>query len=135
MVDTPLSGAALITASADNSSGNWTNANQRALIASTRNIVPVPISAAGTTQGTATAATEHTYIITVCAAGAGIVLTGIFHELINVTANACLIYPAGSAQIWSVASQANLAASAPVSIPSGGSARFHMTSPSQGYVI
>src|SRR5579859_407970 len=44
MVDTPRTPAALITASADNTTGNWTNQNQRDLIVSIPdfNIISAP---------------------------------------------------------------------------------------------
>lgn len=128
MVDTPRSQAALITASADNTTGDYTNQNQRDLIVSVLNIVPSVVSAAGTTQGTATVLTAQSNYVTVCAAGAGVVATSGYTKVYNRGANPVLVYPISSAK-WE-----GLAVNAPVSIPVGSQAEFNMTSTTQGYV-
>ncbi len=46
----------------------------RYLAVSTFNVVPTVVSAAGTNQAGATALTTHSNVVTVCAAGAGVVM-------------------------------------------------------------
>jgi hypothetical protein len=128
MVDTPRTQAALITASADNTTGNYNNQNQRDFIVSVLNVVPAVVSAAGTTQANATVLTAQSNIVTVCAAGAGVVATAGYTKVYNRAANAVLVYPISSAQFE------GLGTIAPVSIPVGGQAEFFMTSSTQGYV-
>jgi|HubBroStandDraft_4_1064222.scaffolds.fasta_scaffold502904_2 hypothetical protein len=100
----------------------------RQLAISSFNIVPTPVSAAGTTQGSATALTTHTNVVTVCASGAGVVLTLPFHKVYSRGAAAVLVYPASGAQFEAFGT--NL----PVSIPVGDQAEFYMTSTTQGWV-
>jgi hypothetical protein len=64
------------------------------------------ITAAGTTQGTATTVYGDNVIVTTCAAGAGVVLStdsgfgpGDDVFVSNQGANACLVYPPSGAQI------------------------------------
>ena len=92
------------------------------------NVVPSAVSAAGTTQGTATSLTTHTHVVTVCAAGAGVVLTLPFHKVYSRGVNPVLVYPPSGAQFEA------LGANNPVSIAVGNAAEFYMTSPTQGYV-
>lgn len=128
MVDTARTQAALIAASADNTSGNYTNQNQRDFIISVHNIVPGVVSAAGTTQGTAAVMTVQSIIVTVCASGAGVVATQPYHKVYNRAANPCLFYPISGANFEA------LSANAPVSIPVGSTVELFMTTATQGYV-
>ena len=92
------------------------------------NIVPTVVSAAGTTQGTATGLTTHSNVVTVCAAGAGVVATLPFHKVYNRSANALLLYPVSGANFEA------LAANLPVSVPVGSTVEMFMTTSTQGYV-
>ncbi len=120
--------ATLLTASADNATNNYTNQNQRDFIVSVFNIVPAVVSAAGTTQGTATPLTAQNNVITICTAGAGVVATLPFHKIYSRGANPVLFYPISGAQFE------GLAVNAPVSIPVGTTVEMAMTSTTQGYV-
>lgn len=125
---TPQAQSVLNTAMADNTTGLITEAVLRNFNASVHNIVPVTVSAAGTTQGGATALTSQSNIITVCAAGAGVVATLPYHKVYNRGANALLFYPISGANFES------LSANAPVSIPVGSTVELFMTTSTQGYV-
>lgn len=61
------------------------------------------VSAAGTTQGTATALTAAVSVVTTAAASSGVVLTnseiGDEYEVLNLGANAVTVYPPTSGQI------------------------------------
>lgn len=96
--------------------------------ASVLSIVPAVVSAAGTTQGTATPLTSQSVIVTVSGSGAGVVATLPYHKVFNRGANALLLYPASGAQFEA------LGANAPVSVAVGGTVEMYMTSATQGYV-
>ncbi len=68
------------------------------------------VSAAGTTQGTATTLTAANNNITVAAANSGVILpqgqVGDDFWIINTGANACYIYPASGAKINALATNA-----------------------------
>lgn len=120
--------AALLTASADNVTGNYTNQNQRDFIVSVFNILPTVVSAAGTTQGSATPLTSQNNVVTVCASGAGIIATLPFHKIYSRGLNPVLLYPISGAQFE------GLAVNAAVSIPVGTAVEMTMTTATQGYV-
>ena len=84
------------------------------------------VSAAGTTQGTATAVTTDLVNVTTCAAGAGVILpttvVGRSISIKNNTANPCLVYPATGGAINA------LAANTAFSIPAGLTVYFGFTS-------
>jgi len=65
--------------------------------------VGTSISAAGSTQGTATALTKEFNQVTTVASGAGVVLptavAGMAITIVNTSANSLLVYPASSAAI------------------------------------
>ena len=67
----------------------------------------VTISAAGTTQGTATALTASNNVITTAAASSGVILTnseiGDEYAILNIGANAVTVYPPTSGQINNLA--------------------------------
>jgi hypothetical protein len=86
------------------------------------------VNAGGTTQGTATALTVQRNVITVCAAGAGVIVTLVYHKIFNRSANPLLVYPPVSAQFE------GLAVNAPVSLPVNDTFEITMTSSTQGYV-
>ena len=91
------------------------------------NPFPAAVSAAGTTQGTATVLTAMFNVITSCTSGQGVVATTYYTKIWNATAAACLVYPPTGAQFDSHGT--NTA----VYIAAGGSAEFIMTSSTQGY--
>jgi hypothetical protein len=91
-------------------------------------VIPAVVSAAGTTQGTATPLTTHTAVVTGGAANAGLIATLPFHEVWNRGPNAYNLYPASGANFE------GLAANAPKQIPVGIVARMVMASGTQGYV-
>lgn len=108
--------------------GSVTTRNMRDLIVSSLNIVPTVVSAAGTTQGTAAVLSAQSNIVTICAAGAGVVATSGYTKIYSRGANAVLVYPIPDAQ-WE-----GLAANAPISVPVGNDVECYMTSTTQGYV-
>lgn len=128
MVDVPAALSTVIAAMPNNTTGAITEQVLRNAFVSALNIVPVAISAAGTTAATATVATTHVHVVTTCAAGAGVMANATYTQILNRAANACLVYPINGAS-WEA-----LAANAPVSVPVGQAAEFFMTSPTQGYV-
>ena len=97
-------------------------------VVSVRNITGGAISAAGTTQGTATPLLTHTVVVTVCAAGAGVIATLPFHKIYSRGANPVLLYPISGNNFE------GLAANAAVSIPVSGTVEMIMTSGTQGWV-
>jgi hypothetical protein len=88
---------------------------------------PAVVSAAGTTQGTATVLTSQFNIITTCASGAGVMATSYYTKVWNATSNACLVYPISGAQFNSNGPNS------PISVPAGGAAEFIMSTTTQGY--
>lgn len=84
--------------------------------------VAATLSAAGTTQGTATAVTAYHCCVTTCAAGAGVILTAVGPDgqftISNHTSNALLVYP------WSGAGFNGATANLPASIPAHGAGVF-----------
>lgn len=128
MTDTIRSQADLITASADNSAGNYTNQNQRDFIVSVENIKPQTITAAGTDQGSATALSEHMNVVTVCSSGQGVRATGIFHEVFNASSNPVLFYPQSGANF------PGLSANVAITIPVGDCVRMTMTDSTHAYL-
>jgi hypothetical protein len=91
------------------SSGNVQGAN---VIATSYHIrsVGTGISAAGSTQGTATALTKEMNIVSTVSSGQGVVLptavAGMMLTITNTSANSLLVYPASGAAINSLASNA-----------------------------
>ena len=112
--------------------GNVTGAN---VISSAYSIVSVGtgISAAGTTQGTATALTKEFNVVSTVASGAGVVLptavAGMRITVINTSANALLVYPASTGIINSAA------ANAAYSQPAGARLDYISTSTTQWYTL
>lgn len=97
------------------------------LIVSKLSVYPNVVSAAGTTQGTATVLTEMFNIVTTVAAGAGVMVTASYTKVWNGGANSLLVYPPSGAQFDAVGT--NL----PVSVGFGGAIEIIMTSSTQGY--
>lgn len=128
MADTPRTVPTLITAAADNTAGVYNNQNLRDFIVSSANTVGVAVSAAGTNQGTATPLTSHMMVVTVCAAGAGVIATLPYHKIYSRGANPVLFYPVSGNNFEGQG--ANIA----VSVPVGGTVELVMTSATQGYV-
>lgn len=128
MADTPRTVPTLITAAADETAGTYNNQDLRDLIVSSRNIVGAAVSAAGTTQGTATPLTTHTVVVTVCALNAGVIATLPYHKIYSRGANPVLFYPVSGNNFEGQG--ANIA----VSVPVGGTVELVMTSATQGYV-
>lgn len=68
------------------------------------------ISAAGTTQGTATALTTSINVITTAAANSGVILPnprgGSELDILNIGANQCIVYPPTGAQINNLSANA-----------------------------
>lgn len=108
--------------------GSISAQDMRDFVVSMHNIVPTIVSAAGTTQGTAVVLTAQSNIVTVCAAGAGVVATAGYTKVYSRGANPVLVYPISGAQFES------LAVNAPVSVPVGDDVECYMTSAVQGYV-
>jgi hypothetical protein len=81
------------------------------------------VSAAGTTQGTATALAVQSNTIATCAAGAGVAFRALASDpigsvrwILNITANNCKTYPDSGSAIWSFVDGA-LATDAPMTVP------------------
>jgi hypothetical protein len=91
------------------------------------NPYPAAVSAAGTTQGTATVLTAMFNVITACTSGQGVMATSYYTKIWNATTSACLVYPVSGAQFDAHGTNAA------VYIAGGGSAEFIMTSATQGY--
>ena len=91
------------------------------------------VSAAGTTQGTATALTTSYNTVTSVSSGQGVVLptasAGLRVVITNQGANALSVYPASGAQIDSAGANAS------VSIPVGASATYEASSGTQWFTI
>ena len=89
------------------------------------------VSAAGTTQGTATVLSSQDNAITTCAAGAGVQVAsttlGAWVAVLNQSANNCLIYPPSGAA-WN-----SLSTNAPATLVPDGVARFKLFTSTQGY--
>jgi len=109
------------------SAGSITPQVIRNFAVSVFNPYPAVVSAAGTTQGTATVLTSMLNVITACTSGQGVMATSYYTKIWNASAAACLVYPISGAQFD--AHGTNTA----VSIAAGGSAEFIMTSATQGY--
>jgi hypothetical protein len=93
--------------------------------------VPVTLSAAGTTQGTATLLTTSQNIVTTVAAGSGVIIAGMSYptqSVVNAGANPLLVYPNSGAQFGT--SGTNVA----FTISVNGIATFVCTSATQCYV-
>ena len=97
------------------------------------NSVGTGISAAGSTQGTATALTKTVNILSTVGAGTGVVLptavAGRLIYIVNTGVNAVQVYPATGAAINALASNANLTQSA------GGALQYIASSATQWYTI
>jgi hypothetical protein len=113
-------------------SGNISTAN---VIASGYYIrsVGTGISAAGSTQGTATAITKEMNVVSTVASGAGVVLptavAGMVINITNTTANSLLVYPATSAAINTGATNAAY------SQPAGATLQFIAPTTTQWYTV
>lgn len=128
MTDTPLSLSQIIADIADTgSAGRITPAIVRQAFEAEFNTVPASVSAAGTTQGTATVLTSMFNVVTTVAAGTGVMAPTGYSKTLNAGANAVLMYPLSGAQFDGVGT--NL----PVSVPVGGAIEIIMTSSTQGY--
>ena len=114
------------------SSGNITGAN---IISTTNHLFSVAtgISAAGSTQGTATAISKDFNVVSTVASGAGVVfpaaVAGMRFTVLNTSANALLVYPATSGVINS------LATNAAYSQPAGARLDYIATSTTQWYTL
>lgn len=128
MVDTPRTQAFLTgTLFPDGSpQGFITPQSERDFIVSVLNVVPAIVSAAGTTQGTATALTAQLNVVTTVAAGTGVVATATYTEIWNAGANDLLVYPVSSAHFDA------LGTNLPITVPVGGAVRIIMNG-TQGY--
>ena len=97
------------------------------------NSVGTGISAAGSTQGTATALTKTVNIVSTVAAGSGVVLptavAGRLIYVVNTNGNSVQVYPASGAAINSLATNANLTQS------SGGALQYVASSATQWYTL
>jgi hypothetical protein len=91
------------------------------------------VSAAGTTQGTATRLTANINIITSISAGQGVILNGsaALQTVINPGAVTALVYPNSGATI--TGGGTTLATNAPFSIAAGSSANFSCVSSTACY--
>ncbi len=73
-------------------------------------LVAATVSAAGTTQGTATTLTSSVNVVTTAAASSGVVLTnsqiGDEYEVLNLGANPVTVYPPSSGQINNLSANA-----------------------------
>jgi hypothetical protein len=130
MVDTPLTLAQIIADIADTgSAGRITPAIVRQAFEAEFNTVPAIVSAAGTTQGTATVLTSQLNIVTTVAAGTGVVAPAGYAKTINAGANAMLMYPPSGAQFDAVGTNS------PVSVGVGGIIEtiIPAATPTQGY--
>lgn len=128
MVDTPLSAAGIAAGITDTGvAGRVTTTIVREGFEGSFNWVPAAVSAAGTTQGTATVLTSQFNVVTTVAAGTGVVATSGYTKIWNAGANALLVYPIGSAQLDTDGT--NVA----VSVAVGGVVEIIMTSSAQGY--
>lgn len=90
------------------------------------------LAAAGTTQGTAAALAAQTTVVTPVTSGAGVILpafVGVRYCVVNRGANALLIYPPTGASLEAGA------VNAAVSVATGASAEFMLTSATQGYAF
>ena len=122
------------TLSSLTSSGNITGANL--IVSSAGSVlhsINAAVSAAGTVQANATALTNDISVVTTCVAGAGVVLptavAGMRKLVFNTTANACLVYPASTAQIN--AGGANIS----YSLAAGARLEYISTSATQWYTV
>jgi hypothetical protein len=112
--------------------GNVTGAN---IIATTYDItgVNVGISAAGSSQGTATALTKAFNVVSTVSAGQGVVLptavAGMRVTIVNTSANTVIIYPAAGGTINSLATNAGH------SLPTVGRLDYIATSTTQWYAM
>jgi hypothetical protein len=91
------------------------------------------ITAAGSTQGTATAITKEMNVVSTVATGAGVVLptavAGMVISITNTSANALLVYPATSAAINTGATNASY------SQPAGATLQFIAPTTTQWYTV
>jgi hypothetical protein len=113
-------------------SGNISTANVTASGYHIRS-VNTGISAAGSTQGTATAITREINVVSTVASGAGVVfptaVAGMVITITNTSANALLVYPATSARINSAA------LNAAYSQPAGSTLQFIAPTTTQWYTV
>ena len=97
------------------------------------NSVGTGISAAGSTQGTATALTKTVNIVSTVAAGSGVVLptavAGRLIYIVNTNGNSVQVYPASGAAINTLATNANLTQS------NGAALQYIASSATQWYTI
>ena len=90
------------------------------------------ISAAGTTQATATAITKDFNVVSTVLSGNGVILpviAGMRMAIINTSANSLLVYPGTNGIINS------LAANSAYSMPAGGKLDFLSTTTTQWYTL
>lgn len=92
---------------------------------------PAAISAAGTTQGTATIVANPLSIVTTAAANSGVILSLSYSQIINAGANTVKVYPNSGAAI--TGGGTTLATNAAFSIAAGSSASFSCTSSTACY--
>lgn len=129
MVDTPRTQAYLTGTAFTDGQPQYavTLQSERDFIVSVLNIVPASVSAAGTTQGTATVLTAQLNVVTTVAAGTGVVATATYTKIWNAGANDLLVYPITSAHFEA------LGTNLPILVPVGGAVEIVMTSGTQGY--
>jgi hypothetical protein len=111
--------------------GNTSSGN---VIASTYHIrsIGTGISAAGSTQGTATAITKEINVVSTVSAGQGVILPGVAGTVITITnssATALLVYPASGGVINTLATNTAL------SIPAGATLQFVAPTATQWYTV
>lgn len=114
------------------SSGNISGAN---IVATSYNIrsINIAVSAAGTTQGTATALTKEINVVSIVASGSGVVLptavAGMVLIINNTSANTLNVYPATGGAIN------NVVTNSPYSHGLGASLQYYATSTTQWYTV
>lgn len=106
----------------------FTTSSAQGYIDTAYNTLSAVVSAAGTTQNTATLLPSQNAIVTVCASGAGVIATLPYHKVYSRGSFPVLFYPASGAQFEA------LGANAFVSVAVGDTVELFMTSSTQGYV-
>jgi hypothetical protein len=90
------------------------------------------VSAAGTSQGTATLLTTYNNIATTVASGTGVQIDStqlVIHRVVNRGANPLLVYPPSGVQFETQS------ANAPITLPVGSTVEMVITSLTQAYIV
>lgn len=131
MADTPRTLAFLLGAEAQDGQtpGSYTLQDLRDFMVSVLNIVPDVVSAAGTTQGTATVLVAQLNIVSTVAPGTGVVATAAYTKIWNVGLNDLKVYPISGAQFNTEGTNVSML------VPVGGAVETTMNpgDPTQGY--